>query len=84
MTTERERAAQLLIHVLQGDSWGLQEVVFDVFTPGEGATEALGLLSAAMGVVAELPIPAAVRERAVINLRSYLVQRAANEGDESL
>lgn len=42
MTAERERAAQLLIHVLQGDSWGLQEVVFDVFTPGKGASEALG------------------------------------------
>lgn len=84
MTAERERAAQLLIHVLQGDSWGLQEVVFDVFAPGKGATEALGLLSAAMGVVAELPIPAAVREGAVINLRSYLMQRAADDLDESL
>lgn len=84
MTTERESAAQLLIHVLQGDSWGLQEVVFDVFTPDKGASEALGLLSAAMGVVTELPISAAVRERAVLNLRSYLAQRAADDLDESL
>lgn len=84
MTAERERAVRLLIHVLQGDSWGLQEVVFDVFTPDKGATQALGLLSAAMGVVAELPIPVAVRERAVINLRAYLAQRAADEGGESL
>ncbi|MFV8312738.1 hypothetical protein [Mycobacteroides chelonae] len=84
MAAERECAVQLLIHVLQGDSWGLQEVVFDVFAPGKGATEALGLLTAAMTVVAELPIPVAVRERVVVNLRSYLVQRAADEGDESL
>ncbi|MBB4853758.1 hypothetical protein HNP40_001138 [Mycobacteroides chelonae] len=84
MASDRERAMQLLIHVLQGDSWGLQEVVFDVFAPGKGATEALRLLAAAMQVVVELPIPAAVRARAVINLRSYLAQRAADEGDESL
>lgn len=84
MASERDRAVRLLIHVLQGDSWGLQEVVFDVFAPDRGATEALGLLSAAMGVVAELPIPAAVRERAVINLRAYLAQRAADDLDESL
>lgn len=84
MASDRDRAVQLLIHVLQGDSWGLQEVVFDVFAPGRGATEALGLLSAAMGVVAELPVPAAVRERVVVNLRSYLVQRAADDLDECL
>ncbi|SLH68842.1 Uncharacterised protein [Mycobacteroides abscessus subsp. massiliense] len=84
MASERQRAVRLLIHVLQGDSWGLQEVVFDAFAPGKGATEALGLLTAAMAVVAELPIPAVVRECAVRNLRSYLMARAADGLDESL